>query len=277
MVFRGRMESEKEMKSRRIFLWLPRRPPPRTTRVNRAFSFNCKDKPTKPTRTTKPLRNMKTSTIGAFVLAASAVLSRTAAVPAVPAAHRGGPTEPAAVFTEEPAAMSAEDNAPTNPDGNTDAAVISSCDDLPADVVDADGLVLVRGPIICHQTKVRMDGRIFSLAQQTTYTRRLVHVGDVGLRWPCCRATVLTALETPLSRLEYAAATAVLRRSSSVYVSLFASVARMKKQKNFPRASEQKNSRALFRICTPRKGLEFQTKCAAQRSQVGQTTMRAVP
>ena len=165
MVFRGRMESDKEMKSRRIFLWLPRRPPPRTTRVNRAFPFNCKDKPTKPTRTTKSFISMKTSTIGAFVLTAIAVLSGTAAVPERLAAHsRPGPTEPAAVSsTEEPADMSAEDNAPTNPDGNADAAVISSCDDLPADVVDAGGLVLVRGPIICHQTKVRMDGRIFSL------------------------------------------------------------------------------------------------------------------
>ena len=245
---------------------------------------------------------MKTSAIGAFCLAASAVLSGTGAVPeslaahsrpsqqhmadsteeggpfhaassgdglpvtataapAVPAAHRGGPssiayftekggpTGPAAVSsTEEPAAMSAEDNAPTNPDGNADAAVITSCDDLPADVVDADGLVLVRGPIICHQTKVRMDGRIFSLVythtervQQTTYTR-----SPCRCCWSQMALLPCNSLDSLGDTSKPPRVYAELRCSSSVYVSLFASVARMKKRKNFPRASEQKNSRALF-------------------------------
>ena len=164
--------------------------------------------------------------------------------------------------------MSAEDNAPTNPDGNTDAAVISSCDDLPADVVDADGLVLVRGPIICHQTKVRMDGRIFSLVythtervQQTTYTR-----SPCRCCWSQMALLPCNSLDSLGDTSKPPRVYAELRCSSSVYVSLFASVARMKKQENFPRASEQKNSRALFRICTTRKGLEFQTKmrCTAE-------------
>ena len=56
------------------------------------------------------------------------------------------------------AARAFSDYLPMNPGGNVNVASISSCNDLPGEIIDADGLVLVRGPIICDQTKVRVDG-----------------------------------------------------------------------------------------------------------------------